>query len=221
MIGERTKWKAQTATLREELRQLREANQLLDVVDPSKIYVCAVFTPFDRMKQCRVHLPEGSDYRLKYDWQDLPPDRDPTNKYHPVAGIKLPPGTYTIAQTFQFTPSRDQSQWQICITASKHGFGGRMTHGFPVNAPSWLNAYQVGNNELELSPSSEGEKPQTFSIRTTAPMLNTPQSEFDSDEEVTLVTYEAYDPSSPDQASGGLLPQKVFRLWIEQEPQQP
>ncbi|MBA2117632.1 hypothetical protein [Bremerella alba] len=221
MIGERAKWKAQTVTLREELRQLRQANQLLNVVDPRKIYVCAMVSPFERMGRWRVHLPEGRDYRVKYDWKDLPPDRDPTNKYHPVSGIKLPPGTYTISQTFQFTPSQNKSQWRICITASKPGHGGRIRHGLPVNAPSWLVANNVGRNQFELPPLSEGETPQRISFRTSGPVLNTPQSEFDFDEQVSLVTYEAYDPSSPSQTSGKLLPQEVFHLWIEKEPQQP
>jgi len=107
MVGERAKWKAQTETLREELRQLRQANQLLDIQDPSKIYVCAMISPFDRMHCWRVHLPEGSEYRVKYTWQDLPPSRSPHAVAGPHSGMKLPPGTYTISQMFQFTPSQN------------------------------------------------------------------------------------------------------------------
>jgi len=72
-----------------------------------------------------------------------------------------------------------------------------------------------------LPPLAEGETPQKFSFRTNGPRLNTPQSEFDSDEEVPLITYEVVDPISSNQTSGGLLPQEVFRLWIEKEPKQP
>ncbi|CAE7739483.1 unnamed protein product, partial [Symbiodinium microadriaticum] len=146
MIGERAKWKEQTLTLREEVRQLREANELLDVVDPKKIYVRAMASPFPRMGQWRVHLPKGSDYRLKYDWKDLPPDRDPHHVYRPYSGMKIPPGTYTIAQTFQFTPATNNSEWHVNITVSGPGFGGRVRHGLPVDAPSWLVANEVSKD---------------------------------------------------------------------------
>lgn len=221
MIGERTRWKTQTVVLREELRQLRETNQLLDVVDPEKIYIRGMIAPFERMGQWQVHLPEGSDYRLKYDWQDLPPDRDPTNVSRPYPGMKLPPGTYTISQTFQFAPSRNKSEWSTNVTASKSGFGGRINHGFPTDAPSWLTSYKVSENEFELPSTSQGKPAREFSFRTTGPQANAPQQAFNPDDDVSLIEYEVYDPRAPNQSSGDLLPQKVFRLWIEKEPQKP
>lgn len=221
MMGERAKWKAQSAVLREELRQLREAHQLLNVEDPSKISVRRMIAPFKRMGQWQVHLPEGGEYRLKYDWKDLPPDRDPHIVYRPFVGMKLLPGTYTISQTFLFEPSRNKSEWVAYITATKPRYDGVIGYGFPRDAPSWLTSYKVSDNKFELPSMSEGKSPQEFSLRTSGLWANAPQSEFDTDEKVTLITYEVYDPGSPSQSPGGLLPQEVFRLWIEKEPQQP
>ncbi|MHC2070136.1 hypothetical protein ACYFX5_21905 [Bremerella sp. T1] len=220
MIGERAKWKEQTLTLREEVRQLREANELLDVVDPKKIYVRAMASPFPRMGQWRVHLPKGSDYRLKYDWKDLPPDRDPHHVYRPYSGMKIPTGTYTIAQTFQFTPATKNSEWHVNITVSGPGFGGRVRHGLPVDAPSWLVANEVSKDQFQLPPLSDDRPSPTISFRATGAMLNTPQSEFDANEEVVLFKYEAHAAPPKHEASSDLLPQEVFRLWIEKEPDQ-
>ncbi|WDI40186.1 hypothetical protein [Bremerella sp. P1] len=205
-----------------ELTDVRQTYELIDVEDNQKIYVRMMKVPASNMWQWRVFLPEGSRYRIKFDYNSIPPK---TPKPATRSNLTLSPGTYVITQMFIFEPASNASKWKFNLAATGPYADVRASGRVPREELSWLEAEMLPSGDFVL-PSTEESKPGKKvrfnvipSVELALPMSAYDQTSHDADQEVDLMRWEVDEPRNPvGQEPSDYLPLEVFRLWIEREP---
>ncbi|PQO41686.1 hypothetical protein [Blastopirellula marina] len=200
--------------LEQRLQEIRRDYQVLEVTDPGKIHVFNMPNGIPRLGRCRVYLPEGRKYRLKYDWQSFPR----ATKTHPVfAGLSLRAGMHDITYALQAEPAKPAVKWHVCVSAKGSSSFGIVVHELPL-AVNWLTEVdRIGHHRYQLPAEEEGKPPRIFYFKESD---NQEQVlHFDADQQATLYRYEV---RNPNEYIGTSKPkarweQDVFRIWIEEE----
>lgn len=212
----------QLADRNAQLKQIRRDYQLLEVNDKSKIYVLPLKVPGDNMWQWRVHLPEGSEYHIKSNYDSIPP-KNPIPKTR--SSLTLPPGTYVITQMFVFDPSGQLPRWRFHLAASSPYANAHAGGSVYRNEVAWLEAEGLPSGEFTLPGESDDQPGRIVRFKinpdprgTMSPAVAV-QAGYDADQKVELLRWEVLDAVDPaGQEPVDYLPLEVFRLWIEREP---
>ncbi|PQO41812.1 hypothetical protein C5Y96_00110 [Blastopirellula marina] len=213
----------QLADRNAQLKQMRRDYQLLDVIDKSKIYVRPLKVPADNMWQWRVHLPEGSTYQIKNNYDSIPPK---TPKPAARSSLTLSPGTYVITQMFVFDPTLALPQWRFLLAVDNPYVSLQAGGSVSREDVPWLEARGLPSGEYTLPGESNNQPGRKvgmvvdnnlyINLRT----ATISDIDYEPDEEVPLLLWKVDEPLSPaDQEPVDYLPLEVFRLWIEREPQ--
>lgn len=203
-----------------KLTEIRRAYDPLEIDDPKKIHVRRLNVPAENMWQWRVYLPEGDRYRLKFDYNSVPPK---TPKPTTRSNITLSPGMYVVTQMFLFEPGSTAPVWKFHLAATGP-YGDVRASGFvPREEASWLETDELSTGGDVLLPPTEAGKPrQKVRIKVEPGFdIGLPVSPYtlienESDQQFQLLRFEVDEPLNPvGQEPVDYLPLEVFRLWIE------
>lgn len=212
--------------LERKLDQIRRDHDLLEISDPNKIHVLPMESSFSNMGQFRVHLPEGKRYLLNFEWQDDLGKKKPPAQY---PSKPLMAGNYLIEYVIRYVPKQGSGRWVVCISARSQGRAESMHFPFPWQAPHWLDEEFVGNADyrlLGLDPRTTINRRTAEAGRITIGKENILEDRrvhlFEEDDVVTLIQYRV----TSEVQLGTLIKDvtssdEVFRIWIEEELQQP
>lgn len=207
--------------MEKQFNLIREDHDLLEITDPTKIHVLPLRSSFHRIGQARVYLPEGNNYLLKFEWHDIPREKEP---HVPYPGKELTPGLYLIDYAIHYEPMQGLGRWFVSISAKSRSDSQEIFYQLPWMPPQWLDAEFMGNGVYRLpdiDPSAPGGGRITFGDESG---LNEGRiTVFNEDDEVTLVQYRV---NSEAATLGALIndpisSDDVFRIWIEKAPKQP
>ncbi|MFN3152592.1 hypothetical protein [Bremerella sp.] len=215
--------------LERKLDQLRQDHLLFEVTDPTKVHVLPLPlpSPSHRMGQVRVHLPEGSNYLLKFNWRHVPRKLDMNTlrgreeePHMPHPGRELPPGTYLIEYVIEYMPMQGSGRWIVNLTAKSKVYEENVYAPLSWESPNWLEADFVGNRNFRVTID---DSQYGIYFWDKSGLEEGQVTQFGEVDEVTLVQTGAYNQA---RLTGSLVldpisTDNVFRIWIEKSPSQP
>lgn len=213
------------AALKQQIQDLRNHYEVLTITDPTKIHILRQETGIRGFELFQVYLPEGRDYRLKYDVQNFPRGTNPTAA---DAFANMPPGRYDVrfalqcgtGNTVHLDSGSVAGYWTLRLSASRPNRMATAGHGLPNGGPNWLkSAVRVDQLRHRLLSDLVPEDRRLIHFSDASPKKGEVMLH-DISDEATLYSYEVRNPA---ELMGALVPdarweQEVFRIWIEAKP---
>ncbi|MFN3152596.1 hypothetical protein [Bremerella sp.] len=173
--------------LEQQLAQIRRDHDLLEISDPNKIHVLPIESINPYMGQFRVHLPEGEDYLLVFEWISAPGEKQSHAEY-PVKPLVA--GTYLIDYVIRYEPKQDSGRWNVSISARSQDRSDAANFAFPRETPRWFDADFVSDADVSMLPiDSHATESGRITIGNESILEDRCVHLFDVDDEVTLVQY--------------------------------